>query len=181
MAAIFTPGLTVSERQIVLKDRRLPLEGEVAVAVGDTVSADDIVARTELPGKAYPVNVANQLGVDPGRLKNYLKKTVREHCSGQRHHREHLGRYWTSDLPGPSHPRRNRRLHQRPGGRGDRRRGLRHSELSGVGPRDLRARARSQRRARRRRRHRRRRTDRRPTWPACRSSSSRCCGPAWRG
>ena len=76
MAAIFTPGLTVSERSILLKDRRLPLEGEVAVKVGDLMEADDIVARTELPGKVFPVNVANQLGVDPGRLKNYMHKGV---------------------------------------------------------------------------------------------------------
>lgn len=76
MAAIFTPGLTVTERDIVLKDRRLPLEGEVSVAVGDLVTADQIVARTELPGKVYPVSVANQLGVDPGRLKGYLLKGV---------------------------------------------------------------------------------------------------------
>ena len=76
MAAIFTPGLTVTERDIVLKDRRLPLEGEVTVGVGDLVSADQIVARTELPGKVYPINAANQLGVDPGRLKAYMLKGV---------------------------------------------------------------------------------------------------------
>ena len=56
MAAIFTPGLTVTERDIVLKDRRLPIEGEVSVTVGDLVTADQIVARTELPGKVYPVS-----------------------------------------------------------------------------------------------------------------------------
>lgn len=76
MAAIFTPGLTVTERDIVLKDRRLPIEGEVSVTVGDLVTADQIVARTELPGKVYPVSVANQLGIDPGRLKSYLLKEV---------------------------------------------------------------------------------------------------------
>ena len=74
MAAIFTPGLKVSERTIVQKDRRLPLEGEVLVSVGDTVSASDVVARTELPGKVFPVNIANQLGVDAGRLKEFLTK-----------------------------------------------------------------------------------------------------------
>lgn len=74
MAAIFTPGLKVTERTIVQKDRRLPLEGEVLVRVGDTVRADQVVARTDLPGKVFPVNVANQLGVDPGRLKEFMKK-----------------------------------------------------------------------------------------------------------
>lgn len=73
MAAIFTPGLKVTERTVVQKDRRLPLEGEVLVKTGDLVKADTIVARTELPGKVYPVNVANQLGVDPGRLGEFMK------------------------------------------------------------------------------------------------------------
>lgn len=73
MAAIFTPGLKVTERTVVQKDRRLPLEGEVLVKEGDLVTADTIVARTELPGKVFPVNVANQLGVDPGRLSEFMR------------------------------------------------------------------------------------------------------------
>jgi hypothetical protein len=76
MAAIFTPGLKVTERTVVVKDRRLPLEGEVLVKVGDRVSARDVVARTQLPGKVYPVNVANVLGVDPGRLGESMRKKV---------------------------------------------------------------------------------------------------------
>ena len=76
MAAIFTPGLTVSERDIVLKDRRLPLEGEVLVTAGTRVDAGTVVARTDLPGKIYPSNVANQLGVDAGRLKEFMLKQV---------------------------------------------------------------------------------------------------------
>lgn len=72
MAAIFTPGLTVTEKHVIQKTRQLPLEGEVQVQVGDLVKADDAVARTELPGKVFPVNVANQLGVDPGRLQGHM-------------------------------------------------------------------------------------------------------------
>ena len=74
MAAIFTPGLKVAADTMVVKDRRLPIEGEVLVKRGDVVEANAIVARTELPGKIFPVNVANQLGVSPGRLKEYLQK-----------------------------------------------------------------------------------------------------------
>ncbi|MBN93208.1 MAG: hypothetical protein CL928_03940 [Deltaproteobacteria bacterium] len=74
MAAVFTPGLKVAEHAIVHKDRRLPLKGQVTVQVGDTVTADQVVARTELPGKIYPVNLANKLGVDPGRLTEFLLK-----------------------------------------------------------------------------------------------------------
>ena len=76
MAAIFTPGLKVSERTVVAKERRLPLEGEVLVEVGQAVTPDDIVARTDLPGKIFPVNVANQLGVDPTSLKEFMLKGV---------------------------------------------------------------------------------------------------------
>ena len=72
MAAIFTPGLTVTERHVVQKVRQLPLEGDVMVAVGDLVTADTVVASTRLPGKVFPVNVANQLGIDPGRLPTYM-------------------------------------------------------------------------------------------------------------
>ncbi len=74
MAAIFTPGLKVKEHTLVLKDRRLPMEGEVLVAVGDQVTADQVVARTELPGKVFPINVANQLGIGPGQLGECLLK-----------------------------------------------------------------------------------------------------------
>ena len=78
MAAIFTPGLKVTEHTIVVKDRRLPLEGEVLVEVGQKVKASDVVARTELPGKIFPVNVANQLAIDPGRLPGAMKKQIGE-------------------------------------------------------------------------------------------------------
>jgi len=76
MAAIFTPGLKVSPQTVVVKERLLPLEGEVLVEVGQAVSADDIVARTDLPGKIYPVNIANALGVDPSRLSEHMLVAV---------------------------------------------------------------------------------------------------------
>jgi len=76
MAAVFTPGLQVTEKGVIQKDRRLPLEGEVTVSMGEMVTAETVVARTELPGKIYPINVANQLGVDAGRLKSLMTKTA---------------------------------------------------------------------------------------------------------
>ena len=57
MAAIFTPGLKVAEDTVILKDRRLPIEGELLVDIGSQVTADQIVARTQLPGKIYPVKI----------------------------------------------------------------------------------------------------------------------------
>jgi len=65
VAHAYTPGLRVAEYTIVRKQRRLPLPGDVSVSVDDRVKADDVVARTELPGNVESVNVANRLGVPP--------------------------------------------------------------------------------------------------------------------
>ncbi|MCI0530812.1 MAG: hypothetical protein L0Y74_02525, partial [candidate division Zixibacteria bacterium] len=62
MGHAYTPGLKVTEKQLVLKKRILPLKGEVLVKVGDKVRPDDVVARTYLPGPVEPLNVANLLG-----------------------------------------------------------------------------------------------------------------------
>jgi len=52
----------------------LPLPGKVLVNVGDLVRSDQVVARAELPGKVFPLNLANQLSVSPGEIKDYLIK-----------------------------------------------------------------------------------------------------------
>jgi biotin carboxyl carrier protein len=52
----------------------LPLPGKVLVAVGDRVRSDQVVAKAELPGKVFPINLANQLSVTPGEMKGYLTK-----------------------------------------------------------------------------------------------------------
>lgn len=52
----------------------MPLPGTVLVAVGDVVQSNQPVARAELPGKVYPLNLANQLGVAPDEIKEYLVK-----------------------------------------------------------------------------------------------------------
>ena len=56
----------------------MPLPGAVLVAVGDTVQSNQPVARAELPGKVYPLNLANQLGVAPDEIKDYLIKKAGE-------------------------------------------------------------------------------------------------------
>jgi hypothetical protein len=65
MAHAYTPGLRVTGRTTILKNRRLPLPGEVLVKQGDMVKAEQVVARTELPGNVKTVNVANLLGLPP--------------------------------------------------------------------------------------------------------------------
>jgi hypothetical protein len=63
MGDAYTPGLTVTGRTVVRKTRRLPLSGTVLVERGARVRAEDVVARTELPGKVTMMNLANLLGV----------------------------------------------------------------------------------------------------------------------
>jgi len=75
MTHAYTPGLRLSEKIQIRKSRNLPLPGDVIVKEGDIVKSDDIVARTNLPGKVHSVNVVNRLAILPGDLrKNMLKK-----------------------------------------------------------------------------------------------------------
>ena len=74
MAHAYTPGLRVSELTILRKERTLPLKGEVVVREGDPVRADQVVARTELPGNVHSVNVANILSVLPDEVPSKMEK-----------------------------------------------------------------------------------------------------------
>ncbi len=74
MAHAYTPGLKVTARSIVRKERRLPLKGKVIVKQQDSVSAEDIVATTSLPGDVEPLNLAGKLGIPPSDIKEYLLK-----------------------------------------------------------------------------------------------------------
>ena len=74
MAHSYTPGLAVADRTVVKRRRLLPLPGTVLVEVGQRVTSDQVVARAELPGKVYPINLANQLSIAPDEIKDYLVK-----------------------------------------------------------------------------------------------------------
>ena len=75
MTHAYTPGLRLADKIQIRKDRNLPLFGDVIVKKGDMVKSDDIVARTNLPGKVHSVNVINRLAILPNDLrKNMLKK-----------------------------------------------------------------------------------------------------------
>jgi hypothetical protein len=76
MAHAYTPGLRVTERTVVRKERRLPIAGEVVVEKGAAVRAEDVVARADLPGDVETVNVVNQLGIQPSELTGYMLKQV---------------------------------------------------------------------------------------------------------
>lgn len=72
MAHAYTPGLRVTDHAVLRRERRLPLKGEVLVAVGAEVQADTVVARTELPGNVQTVNIAAKLALDPARVPDSL-------------------------------------------------------------------------------------------------------------
>ena len=74
MAHAYTPGLRVSAKSIVRKERRLPIKGEVVVAAGDRVTSETVVARTHLPGNVQLVNVASKLGLPPEDLPSVMQK-----------------------------------------------------------------------------------------------------------
>jgi hypothetical protein len=76
MAHAYTPGLTVTEQARIRRRRLLPIAGTVIVQVGEQVTAKQVVAQTSLPGKVYPVNVANQLGIAPDEILHYLTRRV---------------------------------------------------------------------------------------------------------
>ncbi len=74
MAHAYTPGLRVTDLAAVRKERILPLKGQVLVKAGDRVTAEQVVARTELPGNVHSVNVANILSVLPDEVAGKMVK-----------------------------------------------------------------------------------------------------------
>jgi hypothetical protein len=74
VAHAYTPGLRVTGHTVIEKMRRLPLKGEVLVEKGDEVTAEDVVAKTALPGNVHAVNVANVLGLPPEDVKACMLK-----------------------------------------------------------------------------------------------------------
>lgn len=76
MAQAYTPGLLVSRGCRWRCRRLLPVTGNVLVAVGDSVNAEQVVARTFLPGDAVPVNLAKRLGVSASELSRRMLRPI---------------------------------------------------------------------------------------------------------
>ncbi len=64
MAKAYTPGLKVSSKTTMRVRRVLPVAGEVLVAVGAHVRAQQPIARALLDGDITPIHVANGLGLN---------------------------------------------------------------------------------------------------------------------
>jgi hypothetical protein len=75
-AFAYTPGLKVKRTMVVRKERRLPLKGETLVNVGDRVSYDSIVARTDVPGDPELIKVTTILGIDTDEIEDFVTKKV---------------------------------------------------------------------------------------------------------
>ncbi len=76
MAHAYTPGLKVLAYTVVEKHRRLPLPGEVLVKEGEKVKAEQIVAKTSLPGSVQTCNIAGLLGILPDEIDEAMLKKV---------------------------------------------------------------------------------------------------------
>lgn len=76
MAHAYTPGLRVTAQTRIVKERRLPLKGQVVVKAGQVMRAEEVVARTELPGNVQPVKAASILGIHQEDLATYMLKKV---------------------------------------------------------------------------------------------------------
>jgi hypothetical protein len=76
MAQAYTPGLLVSPRTRWRCRRALPIAGRVLATAGQAVNALDVVAETELPGDATPVNVAKLLGTPAANMPAALQKKI---------------------------------------------------------------------------------------------------------
>ncbi len=74
MAHAYTPGLKVTENELLRRRRVLPIPGEVVVEEGAKVQPHQVVARTFLPGKVEIVNVANKMGVDQSDVPGAMLK-----------------------------------------------------------------------------------------------------------
>lgn len=73
MSFAFTPGLKVTSGTIIRKERKLPIEGELLVKQGDTVSAETIVAQTHVPSDIHMRPIAYIVGCEPYELPNVMK------------------------------------------------------------------------------------------------------------
>ncbi len=74
MTHAYTPGLRIAEKTKVASHRVLPLLGDVVVKKGDVLKAEDVVAKTYLPGKVHAINAVNRLGIQPKDLREYMVK-----------------------------------------------------------------------------------------------------------
>ncbi len=72
MSKSYTPGLKILENTKIIKERKLPLKGDIKCNLGDKVKNNEVVASTFLPGNIHMINVANQLNIDPNTINDFV-------------------------------------------------------------------------------------------------------------
>jgi len=77
----YTPGLKIKRTIRERKVRKLPIQGEVFVKVGDEVDFQTEVSKTTVPGEPHVMNAAAKLGVTGETLKDYTKKKIGDDVS----------------------------------------------------------------------------------------------------
>ncbi len=104
MAQAYTPGLMVSRGCRWRCRRLLPLTGDVLVQVGDRVSAQEVVARTFLPGDAVPINLAKRLGISSSDLSRSMLRTIGEtvHAGDALARTKGFFGFFKAEFPSPS-------------------------------------------------------------------------------
>ncbi|MGI6679936.1 MAG: hypothetical protein ACOX3T_00335 [Bdellovibrionota bacterium] len=71
----FTPSLIIKENVEIKRARELPLSGKILVGLGDYISNDTVIGKTELVGELMLLRVSKELGLEAQDIKNsYLVK-----------------------------------------------------------------------------------------------------------
>ena len=78
MSKSYTPGLKVLKNSKVIKDRLLPLKGEVHSELNDSVNSDTVVASTKIPGNVQMLNMVNKLNIDASQISDYMLVNLNE-------------------------------------------------------------------------------------------------------
>ena len=78
MSKSYTPGLKVLSNTKIVKERLLPLKGNVLVNENEYVNSDSIVASTEIPGNVQMVNIANELNIDVNQVDHCMLVKVND-------------------------------------------------------------------------------------------------------
>ena len=73
MSKSYTPGLKILKNTKIIKERKLPLKGDINCEVGDMVSNHSIVASAYLPGNIHMINISSQLNIESQSINDYLR------------------------------------------------------------------------------------------------------------
>ncbi len=75
-AHAYTPGLKIKRSLRVRKLRRLPINGEVLVKLGDEVDFETPIASAMIPGDPQVLNAVAKLGIERDSLEDYMEVEV---------------------------------------------------------------------------------------------------------